>query len=74
MDKTQEDQERMQRFTTQVIKETLKIQGTFYLPYKTHYSNEQLLTAYPNFKNFIQIKKQLDPKNVFDSQFFQYIH
>jgi len=44
--------------------------GTFYLPYRHHYSKKQLISAYPNIKKFVEMKKKYDPKGVFSNQWF----
>lgn len=39
--------------------------GTFYLPYRHHYSDEQLAESYPGFKQFCDQKARFDPTNLF---------
>lgn len=68
-----EDEKLMQAFTQKLIAETLKLGGTFYLPYRLHYTHDQLLAAYPNLGEWLKIKAKWDPEKLFDSQFFEYI-
>jgi len=49
---------------------TLKCGGTFYLPYRFHYTRKQLLQAYPNVREFLARKKALDPQDVFSNTFY----
>jgi FAD/FMN-containing dehydrogenase len=56
-----------------MIDKTLALGGSFYLPYRLDYRGDQFLQAYPNMARLIQLKKQLDPQNLFTSQFFQTI-
>jgi FAD/FMN-containing dehydrogenase len=69
-----EDEEKMQQFTQKVIDEVLKLNGTFYLPYRLHYNKHQLLKAYPNILNWLQLKKKWDPHSLFNSQFYEFIY
>ena len=41
--------------------------GTFYLPYRHHYSLEQLYTAYPMIEKFFERKVYYDPQGMFSS-------
>lgn len=43
----------------------LRMHGTFYLPYRHHFSNEQLAQAYPTFHHFQQRKAHYDPDSTF---------
>jgi predicted SAM-dependent methyltransferase len=47
-----------------VIK-TLALSGTFYLPYRHHYDQQQLKFAYPNIDDFFALKKHYDPNEMF---------
>jgi FAD/FMN-containing dehydrogenase len=71
---TAKDEEKMKQFTETVIDEVIRLKGTFYLPYRLHYTKDQLLKAYPNIIDWIKFKDKWDPSNLFDSQFFQYIN
>jgi len=50
----------------------LELDGTFYLPYRHHYSNSQLVRAYPEIKEFIFAKYQIDPDNLFTNMWFEH--
>ena len=46
---------------------TLGLGGTFYLPYRHHYSKAQLRAAYPAMGEFWERKLHYDPHGLFDS-------
>ncbi|CAH6419411.1 FAD-dependent oxidoreductase [uncultured virus] len=50
---------------------TLELNGTFYLPYRHHYSNDQLIQAYPAFPDFINYKRQFDPDELFSNLWYE---
>lgn len=39
----------------------ISLGGTYYLPYQIHETNEQFKTAYPRYKEYFRVKKQVDP-------------
>jgi hypothetical protein len=47
------------------------VSGTFYLPYRHHYSHEQLLRAYPAFPEWVKDKQRLDPTCLFSNGWFE---
>lgn len=51
---------------------TLAENGTFYLPYQHHYSNEQLLAAYPGFEHFVELKNKYDPESRFSNLWWEH--
>jgi FAD/FMN-containing dehydrogenase/glycerophosphoryl diester phosphodiesterase len=67
------DEAKMKEFTEKVIDDVLKLNGSFYLPYRLHYTQEQLSKAYPEIGDWINLKRKWDPKQVFDSEFYQYV-
>lgn len=67
------DEAKMKEFTEKVVEDVLELNGSFYLPYRLHYTRQQLLKAYPEIRDWIKLKRKWDPKQVFDSEFFQYI-
>ena len=68
-----EAEEKMKQFTQKVIDEVIKLQGTFYLPYRLHYNHDQLLACYPHTGEWLKIKQKWDPDGVFSSQFFEHV-
>jgi hypothetical protein len=49
----------------------LNLNGTFYLPYRHHYNNEQLIKSYQNIKKFFVLKKQYDPHELFSNIWYE---
>lgn len=47
-----------------------EINGSFYLPYRHHYSKEQLQTAYPNVTSFFFLKRKYDPEELFSNKWY----
>lgn len=70
---TPEAETRMQEFTVAMLDRVQALGGSFYLPYRLHYSVSQFHMAYPNAQEFLQIKRQYDPQELFTSRFFRYI-
>ena len=68
-----EAEEHMKHFTKLLIDQVHKVDGTFYLPYRLHYTKEQLLESYPNLYEWLRIKKKWDRNGRFDSKFYQHI-
>jgi FAD/FMN-containing dehydrogenase len=68
-----EEEGQMMNFTQAVIDEALALNGTFYLPYRLHYSAKQLLSSYPEIKKWVKLKEKYDPNLLLYSQFFDYI-
>lgn len=67
------EEEKMRHFTQAVIEDVLNLEGTFYLPYRLHYTKHQLLQAYPSIVDFLNLKEKRDSDGIFDSYFFQHI-
>ena len=70
---TPQEEGKMERFTQRVINDAVFLGGTFYLPYRLHYTKAQLLKAYPSVIEWVEMKKKWDPNGLFDTKFFQYI-
>ena len=49
----------------------MKNGGTYYLPYQLHATKEQFYKAYPRIQQWLELKRQLDPKNIFRNMFWQ---
>lgn len=63
------EEDLMKNFTQALIDDVLDMGGTFYLPYRLHYTPEQFCKAYPMFQRFLELKKKYDPDEIFGSQF-----
>ncbi|KXX67037.1 hypothetical protein AVL50_29120 [Flammeovirga sp. SJP92] len=49
-----------------------KNEGTFYLPYRLHYTKEQMRKAYPNSDHFFKQKLKYDPDELFSNKFYEH--
>lgn len=54
-----------------LIKLTFEYQGTFYLPYRHHYSYEQLSISYPMIDQFFVKKLIYDPIGLFSNSWYE---
>ena len=66
--KSKEADEELQTIHNELARISLELEGTFYLPYRHHYSKDQLEKGYPNIKTFFQKKLHYDPHNIFQSE------
>ncbi|UJR14480.1 hypothetical protein I4U23_001477 [Adineta vaga] len=55
----------------QLIQLAFQCHGTFYLPYRQHYSYEQILQAYPMFAEFFEKKHTYDPIGLFSNDWYE---
>lgn len=58
-------------FHNDFVELTLAQGGRFYLPYRHHYTQEQLLAAYPEFPAWVAAKQEYDPACVFSNEWFR---
>ncbi|MFN7662886.1 MAG: hypothetical protein ACK5PQ_04120 [Alphaproteobacteria bacterium] len=63
----------MKRFTQDLINQTLGLKGTFYLPYRLHFSKDQLLKIYPNLHEWLRIKEKWDPHTLFSNNLYKFM-
>jgi FAD/FMN-containing dehydrogenase len=55
----------MQRMTEELIDRTIALGGSYYLPYRLHARQDQILRAYPGLRAFTAKKRAMDPQNLF---------
>ena len=58
-------------FTRNVVDELIKIKGTYYLPYGSYYTSEQLQFMYPAIHMLSDMKKQYDPGGLFSNNWYE---
>ena len=66
----QEGNDRMGRFTRDLIDLALQCGGRFFLPYQTHYTADQLRRSYPEIEFFFRAKDAYDPERLFTNSFY----
>ncbi|HWC20636.1 MAG TPA: FAD-binding oxidoreductase [Terriglobales bacterium] len=68
--RTDEGDRKMQEMTRQLINAALSVGGRYYLPYRLHATDDQFRKAYPQSAEFFRLKKQYDPHEIFQNQFY----
>lgn len=58
-------------WTTALVDLSLKNKGAYYLTYQGFPSLEQFQSAYPRWKDFMEVKLKYDPYEVFSSRFYE---
>ncbi len=61
---------KMSRLAQAIIAATLKRDGKYYLPYRLHGTPEQFRAAYPQAQKFFTLKRQYDPDELFENEFY----
>jgi FAD/FMN-containing dehydrogenase len=61
----------MAQLTRDVVDLTLKVQGTFFLPYQLSYTPEQLRQGYPRIGDFFAAKRRYDPQSLLTNTFYE---
>jgi FAD/FMN-containing dehydrogenase len=56
----------------QIIRAANKRSGSFYLTYNRFATRDELASAYPQFQEFLSLKKQYDPRETFQSDWYRY--
>lgn len=60
----------MAAMTRELIDAAVERGGRYYLPYRLHATVEQFERAYPQAKQFFALKRQYDPEELFQNQFY----
>ena len=60
----------MQALTRELIDASVKFGGRYYLPYRLHATDEEFRRAYPQAARFFELKRQYDPAELFQNQFY----
>lgn len=69
--RSDDEELKMKNFTQEAISTANALGGRFYLPYRLHYTSDQLLKSYPNIERWLALKKKYDPKEILDSNFYK---
>ncbi len=64
-------EESMRLYTQELIDRALDLGGSFYLPYRRHYTDAQLVRGYPSLTNFIQVKRANDSSLLFQNMLWE---
>jgi FAD/FMN-containing dehydrogenase len=68
--RTPEGEAGMESMTRALIDAALAAGGCYYLPYRLHATREQFHRAYPQAEEFFRLKRQYDPDELFQNQFY----
>ncbi|MBW3599081.1 MAG: hypothetical protein KY475_17650 [Planctomycetes bacterium] len=61
---------RMQALTRDLIDAAIEHGGRYYLPYRLHATREQFFRAYPQAGEFFDRKREYDPSELFQNEFY----
>jgi hypothetical protein len=73
LNKTQSADAELAKIHFDLVNASIMFGGTFYLPYRHHYTKQQLLHCYPEIVQFMKLKKKYDVNNVFGNLWFDFI-
>jgi FAD/FMN-containing dehydrogenase len=62
---------KMAEAAREIIAAVLKHDGRYYLPYRLHATPEQFAAAYPQAKDFFELKRKYDPDELFQNEFYR---
>jgi FAD/FMN-containing dehydrogenase len=72
---TPKDRQEVAQWTREMISEVLTVDGTYYLPYQIHATDDQFQRAYPRFQEYFDLKAKLDPDYRFRNKLWdRYYH
>ena len=71
IDRTLEAEKGIAEMAGQLIDLADGLGGTFYLPYRNFATPDQIRRSYPGFSAFLAKKKEVDPREIFSSGFYQ---
>lgn len=71
LDKLHDGDIELQEINKYLTELALSHGGTFYLPYRHHYSIEKLREAYPQWDSFVRLKHTYDAHNVFSNEWWK---
>ncbi len=70
-DTSKEAQQKVGKWTREMIDAILSEGGTYYLPYQPHATTAQFRKAYPDAEKFFKVKHQVDPDNRFQNKLWE---
>ena len=66
----EQGEEKMSKMTQEIVAATLRHEGRYYLPYRLHATPKQFNAAYPQAKEFFELKHKYDPEELFQNEFY----
>lgn len=71
--KNNEGDNEIKNINLDLTDEAIKLKGTFYLPYRHHYMQYQLMRSYPEIIKFIYFKRKYDSNEIFTNLWYDWI-
>jgi len=68
--RTEEGDRQMAAMTEELVDAALRAGGRHDLPYRLHATEEQFHEAYPQAREFFELKRVYDPQERFQNQFY----
>lgn len=70
--KNKKSEEEMKKLTKQLIEIAVKMEGTYYLPYRLHIDKKTFNKVYPKGEEFFKLKLKYDPNEIFKNKFYEH--
>jgi FAD/FMN-containing dehydrogenase len=70
---TKSSENYLETISRALVKKTIDMGGSFYLPYRKHYDLEDIKSCY-NIEAFVALKKKIDPTNSYQNIWFNKIY
>lgn len=70
--KTPKQETEMKKLTEQLVNIAIKMEGTYYLPYRLHIDRATFRTVYPQSEEFFKLKLKYDPNEIFKNKFYEH--
>jgi hypothetical protein len=70
--KNSKSETEMKKLTKQLVDIAIKMEGTYYLPYRLHIDKETFDKVYPKGKEFFKLKLKYDPNEIFKNKFYEH--
>lgn len=70
--KNNKSEAEMKKLTKQLVDIAIKMEGTYYLPYRLHIDKETFNKVYPKGEEFFKLKLKYDPNEIFKNKFYEH--
>ena len=70
--KNSKSETEMKKLTKQLVDIAIKMEGTYYLPYRLHIDKETFDKVYPKGEEFFKLKLKYDPYEIFKNKFYEH--
>ena len=70
--KNKKSEEEMKKLTKQLVEIAIKMEGTYYLPYRLHIDKKTFNKVYPKGEEFFKLKLKYDPNEIFKNKFYEH--